>query len=177
MANNVYSRIQVFGNPEVINYMNEKHKEYSSLDSYWQFKVFYDGTPDSLNRQWMFENVGPKRIGFEDYYSGTEEAEITTESAGCYPKEFIQHLTKILVKIDPLVEINGSYEDEGYQFVGGFGSSAKGFEYIEDDEVDIHMPDDTSESYDEKMDEFYDLVEEIRDNFQLDAANAVDPNQ
>ena len=175
MANHVFSRIQVFGNPEVIDYMNKKHEEYKDVDEYWQFKSFYDN-PDADSRQWMFENVGPKWIRFEDYYSGSGEVEITVESAWCYPKEFIQHLTNILVKIDPMVEINGSYEDECWCFVGGFASSIKGFDYMEDDEVEMHLPeDDESETYDEEMDEFYDLVEQMRNNFQLDCARGVDP--
>ena len=119
MANNLKSMIEVHGNEEVVNKLDEllKGVEYSDVNTF--AKAFYGDVEEGENggvlNTWSMENLGPKWTYLYDIQG---DGAFSVESAWYPPIKFFIHLYRLLVDIDPEVFIEVMYEDEGYDTIG-----------------------------------------------------------
>ena len=120
MANYLKSMIEVHGNEEVVNKVDEllEGVEYSDVTSF--AKAFYNEVEmgesgEGVLNTWSMDNLGPKWTYLYDIQG---DGAFSVESAWYPPIKFFIHLYNILVEVDPEVFIEVMYEDEGYDPIG-----------------------------------------------------------
>lgn len=174
MANHVYTTINITGNKEVMDKLEEikiKVEEYNNDNHTALINGFYDNVENTF--AWYGDNVGAKWCYHDEFWVDIdgEVAEIMTTSAWYPPLELVQHIYNICSELDPECEIDGDYENEATTPIGGFVINKNGFEHEEYDD-EIEYPDEENyendegelndESYDNAMEEYYDRVANLR---------------
>lgn len=166
MANNVTNYVQVVGSEEVIQAMDEKFKEAGGYGDTDKFVNAFYGTDfeGGVKFDWLYENVGSKWIYVE---TEIDAGNWNIQSANYTPKEFWIHLYKMAAEIDPKVEIEVKFMDEGYYPIGGFvvkkdhkGVPAWSMEEDYDVEDPTESMDWEDEDYDSVQMDFMDDLED-----------------
>lgn len=158
--------LQIVGTDEVQDKMDDLFDNAGGYADTTQFVNTFYGTEfeGGVKFDWLYDNVGTKWIYVEN---DIDNGSWNISSANYTPKEFWIHLYKMAVEIDPNVEIEVRYHDEGYQPVGGFvvkkdheGNPA----WSEQEDYDMEDPtaemDWEDEGYDDAQMEFNEDVEE-----------------
>ena len=111
--------LQIVGTDEVQDRIDDLFENAGGYADTAQFVNTFYGTEfeGGVKFDWLYDNVGAKWIYVEN---AIDNGNWNISSANHTPKEFWIHLYKLAVKIDPNVEIEVQYHDEGYQPVGGF---------------------------------------------------------
>lgn len=163
MANHVTTWIQVHeGNPQVF----KKLKEMFTLpEGKWDYSeeinfhnLLWPGHEDEdYDRTTFTERMGAKWCYIEDVSClEDDEFEMTTTSAWSWSSGAFERLFEILKEIDNDVVLTATYEDEGYNFVGGAAiSKLEGLYDYQDDTLECEDWEN-----DEAMEKFYDLASE-----------------
>jgi len=173
MANHVYTTINITGNKEVMEKLEEiKIKvEENNEDNYLALAKGFFETIEN-DRNWFGENIGAKWCYHDDFWVDIEGevAELMTVSAWYPPLDLVKHIYNICAEIDPECEVDGDYEDESYTPIGGFVINKNGFQHEEED--DLEYPDEEEylneegeinyDEYDVAVEEFYERVSNLR---------------
>lgn len=174
MANHVYTTINITGNKEVMEKLEEikiKVEENNEENYLALIKGFYNNVENTYG--WFSENVGAKWCYHDEFFVDidSEYAEIRTTSAWYPPLEFVQYVYNLCSEIDPDCEIDGDYENEATTPIGGFAVNKKGFydeeydgelEYPDEDDYEIPEGEYHSVEYDNAMETYYDKVSDKR---------------
>jgi len=178
MANHVYTTINITGNKEVMDKLEEikiKVEENNNDNHTALISGFYDNMENTFT--WYGENVGAKWCYHDEFWVDVEGevSEIRTTSAWYPPLEFVQHIYNICSSLDPECEIDGDYENEATTPIGGFVINKNGFNHEEHDE-EIEYPDEENfeneegeiddNKYDFAMEEYYEKVSGIRSDMK-----------
>ncbi len=174
MANHVYTTINITGNKEVMEKLDDIKSvvDVNNEDNYLALaKGFFETIQN--DRVWFAENIGAKWCYHDDFWVDIdgEVAEIMTTSAWYPPLDLVKHIYNICSEIDPDCEVDGDYENEATTPIGGFVINKNGFQHEEyDDEVEY--PDEENyeneegdmddESYDYAMEEYYEKIANLR---------------
>lgn len=183
MANHVYTTINITGNKEVMEKLEEikiKVEENNNDNHTALISGFYDNMENTY--AWYGDNVGAKWCYHDEFWVDIEGevAEIMTTSAWYPPLEFVQHIYNICSSLDSECEIDGDYENEATTPIGGFVINKNGFnheeyndeiEYPDEDDYEIKEGEYHSQEYDYAMEEFYEKVSEIRSDMKSLAHN------
>ena len=183
MANHVYTTINITGNKEEMDKLEEikiKVEEHNNENHTALMNGFYDNMENTY--AWYGDNVGAKWCYHDEFWVDIEGevAELTTTSAWYPPLEFVQHIYNICSPLDGECEIDGDYENEATTPIGGFVINKNGFNHEEyDDEVEYPDEDDFeikegeyhSQEYDYAMEEYYERVSELRSEMKSLAHN------
>lgn len=179
MANHVYTTINITGNKEVMEKLEEiKIKvEENNNDNYLALaKGFFDDVKNEYG--WFGDNIGAKWCYHDEFFvdMDSEFAEIRTTSAWYPPLELVKHIFKICSEVDPDCEVDGDYENESPSYpVGGFVVNKKGFreeeneeeiEYPDEDDYEIPEGEYHSEEYDIAMEEYYEKVANAKNDIK-----------
>jgi hypothetical protein len=174
MANHVYTTINITGNKEVMDKLEEikiKVEENNNDNHIALINGFYDNMENTY--AWYGENVGAKWCYHDEFWVDIEGeyAEIMTTSAWYPPLELVQHIYKICSPLDVECEIDGDYENEATTPIGGFVVNKNGFVH-EEYEGEVEYPDEDNyqtedgelddEKYDYAMEEYYERVNNLR---------------
>jgi len=163
MANHVTTWIQVHaGNEQVF----KKLKEMFTLpEGKWNYSeeidfhnLLWPGHEDEdYDRATFTERMGAKWCYIDDVSClEDDEFEMMTTSAWNWSSGAFERLFDILKEVDEDVVLTATYEDEGYNFVGGAAiSKLEGLYDYQDTTLEYPETDD-----DDELDKFYDQVSE-----------------
>lgn len=181
MANNVNTSIQINGSEETIKEISKIFNHESGGDKYamnseWISRTITEKYDSDYT--WTRENIGPKWVYLEDDMFFDDYIELKLVSAWDYPDLYLKNLLKKLLEIDENITIEGQFQDEMPNFVGGFYGSKNGYEDVMVDEDDCESPDyddyDTDEEYEEAQQEFFYELDEIMDECQSSSKENVE---
>jgi hypothetical protein len=132
MANHVYSIIEInFANQEdtsrFLEWIGletdpEKYPENSTYMSRVEacsnnlFESLYDGIEET--REWMYKNIGAKWCYLDDVDASDDTVYLNIVSAWDFPEGLFYKLSDFLREQYPGAKMEGTFEDEGYCFIG-----------------------------------------------------------
>lgn len=191
MANHVYSIIEInFANqedtsrflewigfeinstkwPENSTYMSRVEACSNNL-----FESLYDGIEET--RKWMYENIGAKWCYLDDIDASDDTVYLNIVSAWDFPEGLFFKLSDFLREQYAGAKMEGTFEDEGYCFVGACAANQqfRDIEYFHPDEEYFEDPnyrdedgcwtdalfEEMSNKKDELLDEVLSFTEQI----------------
>jgi len=172
MANHVQTWIQVHeGNDQVFKRLKQM---FTLPDGKWNYSEeinFHDllypaHAEEDYDRGLFTERMGAKWCYIEDVSClEDDEFEMSTTSAWNWSSGAFERLFDILKEVDEDVVLTATYEDEGYNFVGGAAiSKLEGLYDYQDDTLEYPETDD-----DDELDNFYDQVSESMESCRNEA--------
>lgn len=185
MANHVTTWMVVDqASPAVYQRLKEMFKDATSWESFDSMKFYEILYPEyageDYSREEFTNRMGAKWCYVEEVDCDDDSFTMTTISAWSWSHAAFQRLHKILNEIDDEdVIMTATYEDEGYNFVGGAAIKNTDDLYDYDDET-LEWPEDAWEN-DEVMDAFYekagDSMASCRDEAYDDATWSDDEDE
>lgn len=170
MANEVNCRIRLISEDnnkieQMLDLIEERLDSQTEGEKVTNFcKSFYEDVKLSESGnvlyEWTYDNLGSKWVYFNDFNSNDTFSVI---SANYLPKEFIFRVYQILKNIDENLTIEVEFEDESYHPVGAMvlKKNKEGnlvFSIEEDYDYEYPTIDFDDQNYQNKMEEFYELV-------------------
>jgi hypothetical protein len=150
MANHVYSIIEInFANQEDTSRFLEwigfeidstKWPENSTYMSRVEacsnclFESLYDGIEET--REWMYKNIGAKWCYLDDVDASNDTVYLNIVSAWDFPEGLFYKLSDFLREQYPGAKMEGTFEDEGYCFIGACAANQqyRDIEYFSPDD-------------------------------------------
>ena len=150
MANHVYSIIEInFANQEDTSRFLEwigfeinstKWPENSTYMSRVEacsnclFESLYDGIEET--REWMYKNIGAKWCYLDDVVASDDTVYLNIVSAWDFPEGLFYKLSDFLREQYPGAKMEGTFEDEGYCFIGACAANQqyRDIEYFSPDD-------------------------------------------
>ena len=150
MANHVYSIIEInFANQEDTSRFLEwigfeidstKWPENSTYMSRVEacsnclFESLYDGIEET--REWMYKNIGAKWCYLDDVDASDDTVYLNIVSAWDFPEGLFYKLSDFLREQYPGAKMEGTFEDEGYCFIGACAANQqyRNIEYFSPDD-------------------------------------------
>lgn len=170
MANHVTTWISVEeGSPEVYQKLQLMFGESTTWDE-WDSKKFHDtlypeNAGEDYDRETFTTRMGAKWCHVDEFSISNDYFELQTTSAWDWCRGAFVRLHKILHEVDPNVVLSCTFEDEGYNFVGGAAIKNVDDLYEYSDETLKHPDRDSFESEDDYFDacaEFHEIADESR---------------
>lgn len=177
MANHVTTWIRVEeGSPKVYQKLKEMFDGVNDWDT-WDSEKFYNTlypefSEEEYDRGTFTDRMGAKWCYVEWCEIDDDDFELTTISAWDWCRGAFERLHQILHEVDPNVVLSCTFEDEGYNFVGGAAIKEPGdlYEYTDETLVYPQMSDfELVEKYDRAVEKFYDKVAESMESCRDEA--------
>ena len=168
MANDVTTWIKVEnGSPEVYQKLKVIFKDADNWEA-WDSTRFYEAlypehAGEDYDREKFTERMGAKWCYVQDFDLSDDEFELTTVSAWDWCRGAFERLHLLLHGVDENVILTCTFEDEGYNFVGGAAikNVADLYEYSDDT---LKYPDrddyESEDEYDSALEKFYEDASE-----------------
>lgn len=104
------------------------------------FESLYEDTEDT--REWWIDNIGAKWCYLDDVDSSDDTVYLSLVSAWDFPEGLFFKLSDFLREQYPGAKVEGTFEDEGYCFIGACASNQqfRDIEYFHPDEEYFEDP-------------------------------------
>ena len=166
MANHITTWIKVEeGSPAVYEKLKSIFNDADNWEA-WDSTKFYEAlypehAGEDYDRETFTERMGAKWCYVEWCDLSDDNFELTTISAWDWCRGAFERLHLLLHEVDEDVVLTCTFEDEGYNFVGGAAIKEPGDLYdYQDDTLSYPNEDDyeSEEAYQEACEQFYDIV-------------------